>query len=262
MKRWTFRILFFLILYSGGGVVTTVGVAWGLALWPVGSLIPKQSETSSFVEDVGFIRVITVTRVGEDRIILQRLLVGGGRPWYVTMQRSAALRDLSDEATQRRTDVDLQDFVYPDGFVFVNDLEQILISRPHFPGTTMFDVMVDSRIGWPWRSLSARLRPHAERHRLANTFEWTLVSPSDAILLGGGLRGNLPPDSAFLPLRPILPGFMINTLFYAAMWFGIFFGVAALRRFVRKKRGRCVKCSYDLRGQFDRGCPECGWGRK
>ena len=29
MKRWTFRILLFLFL----GVVTTVGVAWGLACW-------------------------------------------------------------------------------------------------------------------------------------------------------------------------------------------------------------------------------------
>ena len=71
---------------------------------------------------------------------------------------------------------------------------------------------------------------------------------------GGGL----------LPLRPIFPGVIINTLFYAAIWFGVFFGVAALRRFIRKKRGRCVKCSYDLRSGFageERGCPECGWGR-
>ena len=37
------------------------------------------------------------------------------------------------------------------------------------------------------------------------------------------------------PLRPILPGFIINTLFYAAIWFGAFFGVAALRRFDQKE---------------------------
>jgi len=94
-----------------------------------------------------------------------------------------------------------------------------------------------------------------------------------------------------IPLRPIFPGFVVNTLFYAAMWFGIFFGIAALRRFIRKKRGRCVKCSYDLRGHRHMalgnghsggdsdttetqmpnaksrmpsaiGCPECGWGRQ
>jgi len=90
-----------------------------------------------------------------------------------------------------------------------------------------------------------------------------------------------------LPCFVIFPGFLVNTLFYAAMWFGIFFGVATLRRFVRKKRGRCVKCGYDLRGQRSDvrdqkkdadqnsaltsdirpltsgiGCPECGWGRE
>jgi len=65
-------------------------------------------------------------------------------------------------------------------------------------------------------------------------------------------------------MNPIFPGFIINTLFYAAIWFGIFFGVATLRRFIRKKRRRCVKCSYDLRGApgDDKGCPECGWGRE
>ena len=27
-------------------------------------------------------------------------------------------------------------------------------------------------------------------------------------------------------------------------------------------RGRCPKCAYDLRGDTDEGCPECGWGRE
>ena len=25
--------------------------------------------------------------------------------------------------------------------------------------------------------------------------------------------------------------------------------------------GRCVKCGYDLRGDMEQGCPECGWNR-
>jgi len=65
-----------------------------------------------------------------------------------------------------------------------------------------------------------------------------------------------------LPHRVLSDGFIINTLFYAAMWFGIFFGVGFVKRVLRRKRGRCVKCSYDLRGEFDTGCPECGWGRE
>jgi len=65
------------------------------------------------------------------------------------------------------------------------------------------------------------------------------------------------------PLIPILPGFLVNTIFYAGVWFGIFFGVGFVKRVLRSKRGRCVKCSYDLRGApgDDEGCPECGWNR-
>ena len=33
-----------------------------------------------------------------------------------------------------------------------------------------------------------------------------------------------------------------------------------LRR-MRKRRGQCVNCGYDLRGHSSRGCPECGWRR-
>jgi len=64
-----------------------------------------------------------------------------------------------------------------------------------------------------------------------------------------------------LPLRPIWPGFLIDTLFYAAIWFGVFFGFTSAKRFIRAKRGRCPHCGYDLRGQLAAGCPECGGGR-
>jgi len=54
---------------------------------------------------------------------------------------------------------------------------------------------------------------------------------------------------------------VIDTLFYAAIWFGMFFGFSSAKRFIRAKRGRCPRCGYDLRGNLDAGCPECGWGR-
>ena len=98
--------------------------------------------------------------------------------------------------------------------------------------------------------------------------------PSSGIVGGLTLRGKWQSgEERWLPLRPIFPGFIINTLFYAAIWFGVFFGVGFVKRAIRKKRGRCVKCGYDLRGQRHQateasrdqghavGCPECGWGR-
>jgi len=74
-----------------------------------------------------------------------------------------------------------------------------------------------------------------------------------------------------LPLYPIWPGFVFDTLFYAAIWGGVFFGFTSAKRFIRAKRGRCPRCGYDLRGQRMKdhgqaahatGCPECGWGRE
>ena len=69
-----------------------------------------------------------------------------------------------------------------------------------------------------------------------------------------------------IPLRPTWPGFAINTIFYAAivailwvLWSSPF----VVRRIIRRKRGRCIKCGYDLRGTSggEGGCPECGWRR-
>jgi len=60
----------------------------------------------------------------------------------------------------------------------------------------------------------------------------------------------------FVPLRPIWPGFALNTLFYAAVLWLLIPGPFVLRRFIRVKRGRCPACAYPM-GQSD-VCSECG----
>lgn len=55
-----------------------------------------------------------------------------------------------------------------------------------------------------------------------------------------------------------LPGFTINTLFYAAVLMGLFAVPFALRRRRRIRRGLCPGCAYDLRGSASQTCPECG----
>jgi len=100
--------------------------------------------------------------------------------------------------------------------------------------------------GWPKEALTANVRGDDE---ITDG-----VDARETFLVNGGY--------GVLPLRPIVPGFLVNTLFYSGVWFGIFSGVGFLKRVLRRKRGRCVKCSYDLRGELDKGCPECGWGRE
>ncbi len=68
-----------------------------------------------------------------------------------------------------------------------------------------------------------------------------------------GLRSDY---RAGLPLRPVWSGFAVNTFFYAAVLWLLIPGPFVLRRLIRMKRGRCVKCGYPM-GESD-VCTECG----
>jgi len=80
----------------------------------------------------------------------------------------------------------------------------------------------------------------------------------------GGVRGGLPipsqlqrgPWAARLPVMPIWPGFVANTLLYGAIAGAVLFGPGAARRMLRRRRGHCLKCGYELAGLAM--CPECG----
>ncbi|UCD75698.1 MAG: tetratricopeptide repeat protein [Phycisphaerales bacterium] len=64
-----------------------------------------------------------------------------------------------------------------------------------------------------------------------------------------------------IPFRPIWTGFTVNSLFYAAAWFMLAFGVRRARRALRRHRGRCLRCGFRLPGAMDGECPECEWDR-
>jgi len=220
MMRWTLRISLFLLLYSGGGVVTTVGVAWGCAL--LTPVVHHNPESWSGYEMNGGLWHTSYWK-------------WCGKHLYATYSES-----VSDLRRPRR----LRPDAIPPWVRRPPKQERHLTE--HDDGYTVFQ---DMGCGWPFVAGAYAFDDvHGKRGPLHQETHWVLEV------------GHLT-DGRSLPLKPIFPGFLVNTLFYAAIWFGIFFGVAALRRFIRKKRGRCVKCSYDLRGQFDKGCPECGWRR-
>jgi hypothetical protein len=62
-----------------------------------------------------------------------------------------------------------------------------------------------------------------------------------------------------LPLSPIFPGFLINTLFYAALLWLLFLAPFTARRMIRRRRGLCEKCAYPV-GTWGGSsvCTECG----
>ena len=62
--------------------------------------------------------------------------------------------------------------------------------------------------------------------------------------------------TVLLPYGIAFPGFVINTLFYAAMCWLVLFAPFALRRLLRRRGRRCVACGYPI-GSSE-VCTECG----
>ncbi len=59
-----------------------------------------------------------------------------------------------------------------------------------------------------------------------------------------------------LPVIPIPLGLAVNSLFFGAFWWCVIRGVKQAARALKRRRGRCTRCGYDVIG-LDR-CPECG----
>ncbi len=98
-------------------------------------------------------------------------------------------------------------------------------------------------IGWPFRAFTmtsyARLGP-----------PWTPTTYGAITIRGMSL-----------PIHPIWPGFLANTLLYALAWLGLARLWRLRRAWLRTRKGLCPHCAYDLRADFTPGCPECGWRR-
>ncbi len=110
----------------------------------------------------------------------------------------------------------------------------------------------DYAVGVPMRAFRFRLV-----HWRALDADTKRVVPGSR---GGRLIGHSrTPMGGPIPTLPIWPGLILNTLFYAAIWFALFTAVGALRTARRLRRGLCPLCRYDLRGLPQRACPECGW---
>lgn len=61
-----------------------------------------------------------------------------------------------------------------------------------------------------------------------------------------------------IPFYPLWPGVIGNTLIYTGLCLGIWTGLPAVRRALRRRRGHCPMCNYNLTGNATGRCPECG----
>jgi hypothetical protein len=105
--------------------------------------------------------------------------------------------------------------------------------------------------GWPWPALSAWEEHHPPNPaRVLRTMHdaWVIARvPSVA--------------TRWLPLRPMWPGLIADTLFYATLIMASASGASCFRGCRRRQRGLCPACGYDVRATpAGAPCPECGVG--
>ncbi len=119
------------------------------------------------------------------------------------------------------------------------------------PGRFDLNLAVLTEYGWPFRSLGEWWR--------GTSMNNSRMSRGGYIALPNSTRW---PYLWMVPIRPAWPGFALNTIFYAALAWGLWQVPLAIRRRRRGRAGKCVQCGYDLAGLTSGShCPECGPAR-
>ncbi len=240
VKRRLTKLAVFLLL----GAIVNVAVAWGLCFQPVPDPI------SVFVN----------TRPATDSDL--------------TWVRELEWKSLADTG----------DWI---GTEFISEVKQVgvthrRISENWLPtaewGRDMrhpprWDFALEVSAGWPLRTVLGRA---LDARALGRTKIPLDIGLTNGVLIGtyyGTFKDPITANSFILarraspkgvvlarliPLRPVWGGLLFNTFFYATLLWLVTLGPFTARRMIRRKRGRCTKCGYDLRGAEHEVCPECG----
>ncbi len=221
MKRIAIKLVVFLLL----GAMVNVTVAWGLAVRPGRYHYWRLGRDPYVVYDrispEGYLT--TILRRGGELILCQANETRGTSP-------SPEILDNSRYTA-----------MVPAWSVFKG--QEPLPVEPD-----RLVLFVEAAVGWP----SLSLRSFAT-FRVESAEQWDTdhVRSVEIPRLRDSWRIRVPYD-------PIVTGFAINTLFYGVILWLLWSTPFATRRLIRKRRGRCLKCGYDLRHAEHDVCPECG----
>lgn len=216
------RALLLLLLLLLGGA-SNYGVAWSRDIW-VG-MLPSFARQNS--RSIG---AITVIGKDADRLVY----------WTILREDSLAASCIQSVAQSPPT---------PLGAGIPVESVLPAWSRISKPSIADRSWQLQVAVGWPFLALTFKGR----RPPVSSEYKW-----SDALLIGASKRN---PNAWPLPLRPIWPGFLINTVIYAALLWLIpllvrYGWVSLVTRHMRKSHGLCPNCAYP-RGSSDI-CTECG----
>jgi hypothetical protein len=254
MRRWIARILICLVL----GAATTVLVAWGgmVAMWRLPRTVAGMPWRDSADNDGRFLYYT----VGNAQVYL--LDYRSSALWQQTSGFSSSLYNLSNPLHPSTSGRAIEEIVgsglactAPGWFAPWND--DPAVTRVQRSAVFAY------ASGWPMLAVAGAQLD--SRDPGVSTFNsWVVLTPSWAIECPNAmLNAQACVTTAVLPLRPVLPGFAVNTAIFTLSWaIPIFFAPLA-RRVNRRRRNHCTNCNYDLRnlpGTTDK-CPECGTAR-
>ena len=247
MKR---RLLIIAICLLGGAVVN-VAVAWGLSMWSGDPIVPPWS----------------TVWVPDDDPILVWLRQRGWRPLPDTGGRLSRVARLASRETGLEREWFVEDT--SPGVISLGPGPLFSDGRPRPAPSARISAwwtfLHAVRAGWPAESMSGIVVDHRAWRRSsippsgrgASSLHFDGCSGFSGFNTSHALMVPTSPRR-FLPLRPLWPGFTINTLLYAAVLWLLICGPFALRRFLRVRRGLCPKCAYPM-GESS-VCTECGCG--
>ena len=216
-------ILLFLLL----GAIVNVAVAWGLSYWIEGRAIDSRVSIGGvFTQSKDWMSFTHNRAVGLAQIL-----------W-------SAGFDIPSLRERRITKM-------PPSWSSVLNMDRF--HRPPESPQETFPFWAEQASGLPFLSMSWSLQDSYSNVFDSHDFTRTALRFPDVTPRWFGRS-----EIRALPLLPIWSGFLFNTCFYTGLLWACFIGPFAIRRKIRRKRGLCLKCGYDLQGVDHTHCPECG----
>lgn len=247
MRSWTFRILGCVVL----GIVTTVAVAWACAAWSDTEELntPKPSIVTLWSSHQWWVDAKTSIGIGrrhhEITLLLRRVTKDDVGADYISWEYRAGGGELVSSGLQK------------------------VIKLPKWSrlGVSSYrkSRLVESEevCGWPMYALWCSTFEYELNVTGSPLIRSKITQPDNAVHLKRWeiTRGGDVMSIRQLPLIPMWYGFFVNTVLYGCIWFGLLFSLTNAKHSIRKCRGLCPNCRYDLRHNLNTGCPECGWNR-
>lgn len=254
-RRWL-RIAAFVLFLAALGAMTTTGVAWGIALSRTTRFTAREPTSTKAAPTNGASKDTEPNLTARDGILFGNTIEYPGITELHSMRIESWRR--RDNLIQFETNIG-----WRTGMNLARAVEDVPDGR-HIPQRPA-SIFTEFRFGWPARSFwyLGQVEGFADVIRDSRCeglwFPLNSKSGKSEFKSSIGIQPGASVSERWLPIYILPLGFALDSLFYAAAWSVPLFGIRMGRRTLRRRRGLCARCAYDLKGlTLGSPCPECG----